>query len=134
MSSGLYRKQKLLFVEDDEYLRMNYEAFFTGQSVMHLCFARDAEQAIEQIIRHDFDLMILDWILPFGGGGAVLDYVFSEHKCLPYVLATGNAQHIGPCYTVHESCVGIFEKPFSLVALLRHVQHFCQTQLANSDE
>ena len=134
MSSGLYRKQRLLFVEDDEYLRMNYEAFFTGQSVMHLCFARDAEQAIEQMTRHNVDLMILDWVLPFGGGVDVLDYLLNEHMNLPYILATGNAQHINQFYTRHELCVGIFEKPFSLITLLKHVQAFCQTQLANTDE
>lgn len=130
----MYRKQKILFVEDDEYLRMNYEAFFTGQTVMHLCFARDAEQALEQLARHQFDLMILDWIIPFGGGETVLATLRSKQIDVPYILATGNAQHIQAHYSEHASCIGVFEKPFSLNALLQHVQEFCQSQVVNSDE
>ncbi len=62
---------KILIVEDDQFLREFYEELLLGEGYEVDC-AQDGEAALNKIYNLDFDLILLDIMLPKKDGIAIL--------------------------------------------------------------
>ena len=80
-------KRKILIADDEEmvrkFLRIHLDKL--GYEVKE---AADGEQAVEELAKHDFDLLICDILMPKKGGWEVLQDVKSNSKTkhLPVIV------------------------------------------------
>jgi DNA-binding response OmpR family regulator len=82
---------KLLIVEDNKSLSESIEAFMTREGVV--CEnAYNYKQAIDKIISFDYDVVILDLMLPDGDGLDILKTIKEERKqCGVLILSAKNS-------------------------------------------
>lgn len=86
--------QRILVVEDDEFLRELYEELLKGEGY-EVVLAVDGEQGLTQILEGGFDLVLLDIMLPKMDGLEILRNVKnkpSKQKNGPTVLLTNLGQ------------------------------------------
>lgn len=86
--------QKILVVEDDEFLRELYEELLKGEGY-EVSLAEDGEQGLQSISQGGFDLILLDIMLPKMDGLEVLRRIKVKaplQKNGPTVLLTNLGQ------------------------------------------
>lgn len=119
---------QIIVVEDElnyaKMIKMRLEA--VGYKVT---IANDAYSGTQQIIKNDFDLIILDLNMPAGGGFSLLERIrkFPAKASLPVIILTGsnvneetvrNAKNLGVS--------AIFSKPYDPPKFLRAVEKLVQ--------
>ncbi|HVZ30205.1 MAG TPA: response regulator [Asticcacaulis sp.] len=120
----------ILVVEDNDASRRLVLELLRAAGFDNLSFARDAEEAIEQIQGHSPDLMLLDWGLPgMSGVELVREIRSSAHKPdgrfanpeLPIVMLTAR-QRARDVTTARNAGINEFViKPFSATSLLKAI-------------
>ena len=75
----LTNKTSILIVEDESYLRELYVDIFT-QDGFKVDAAKDGNEAYDKMNHHEYDLILLDIILPGMDGMQVLDKLVKEKK------------------------------------------------------
>ncbi len=86
--------QKILVVEDDEFLRELYDELLKGEGY-EVSLAEEGEQGLTKITEGGFDLVLLDIMLPKMDGLEILRHVKStppKQKNGPVVLLTNLGQ------------------------------------------
>ena len=86
--------QKILVIEDDEFLRELYDELLKGEGY-DVALAVDGEQGLAQISAGGFDLVLLDIMLPKMDGLEILRHVKAappKQKNGPVVLLTNLGQ------------------------------------------
>ncbi len=63
--------KKILIVEDDQFLREFYQELLTGEGYL-VDAAEDGEMALKKIQENEFDLILLDIMLPKKDGVSIL--------------------------------------------------------------
>jgi DNA-binding response OmpR family regulator len=80
-------KRKVLIVDDEEVVRTSLRSHLAklGYEVQE---AADGEQAVEELLKDDFDLLICDILMPKKGGWEVIKEVRSNSKTkhLPVIV------------------------------------------------
>jgi CheY-like chemotaxis protein len=120
----------LLVVEDNDASRRLVLELLRAAGFDNLSFARNAEEAIEQMQGHNPDLMLLDWGLPgMSGVELVREIRAAAHKSdarfanpeLPIVMLTAR-QRARDVTTARNAGVSEFViKPFSATSLLKAI-------------
>lgn len=87
----LDQKVKILAVEDSDEDFETLKAILKPQDQINLSRARDIEEAVELLGRVQFDLILLDYLLPDGDG---LDFLGRIEKEIPVVVITGNGDEM----------------------------------------
>ena len=86
--------QRILVVEDDEFLRELYDELLKGEGY-EVTLAVDGEQGLNKISEGNFDLVLLDIMLPKMDGLEILRHIKSKppkQKNGPTVLLTNLGQ------------------------------------------
>lgn len=101
---------KLLLVEDDENLGPSLKKFITSEG--HECVHVDRiEKAREQDLK-DFDLVILDWMLPDGQGIDFLKELRPQSPNLPVIMLTARTELIDKVIGLESGANDYVVKPF----------------------
>jgi len=112
--------QRVLVIEDDEAIRqgivdaLEYERFSTEQ-------AETAPEALTRALAGEFDLVLLDLILPGGDGLDILREVRRAKPTLPIIILTARGEEADRVAGLRLGADDYVVKPFSLAELLARI-------------
>jgi two-component system nitrogen regulation response regulator NtrX len=78
---------RILLVDDDERIRDSLRLFFEDQGCIFMAVGR-AEHALEELERHPFDIIILDYKLPGMNGLELLGKIRKTHPATAKIFIT----------------------------------------------
>ncbi|MDD4976009.1 MAG: response regulator [Bacteriovorax sp.] len=113
-------KINILVVDDDAKVRELIQTFFSLKSEEISCvMASDAQQAVLKMSNQDFDLILIDNVMP---GRTGIDYALSlrksiKHSRTPIILMSGALQQDDVLKAMEGGLRDILVKPFSLKQL-----------------
>lgn len=112
--------EKIMLLEDDENLGLSLKKFIQDEGY-DVDLARNLEEARAKKI-DDYDLMILDWMLPDGQGVDYLKEVRAKTNSIPVIMLTARAELIDKVIGLESGANDYVTKPFEpreLVARIR---------------
>lgn len=113
-------KISILVVDDDPKVRELIQVFFSMKSEEVFCvMASDTQQAVLKMSNQDFDLVLIDNVMP---GRTGIDYALSlrksiKHARTPIILMSGALQQDDVLRAIEGGIKDILVKPFSLKQL-----------------
>lgn len=117
-------RKKVLIVEDEpSFARMVGMRLESAGYEVHI--AADAYTGTREILQGDYQLMILDLMMPAGGGFAILERIHNfPSKCtLPVVIMTGKTIDDEVKDNAEKYSVSvIFTKPFDSKRFIRRIK------------
>lgn len=113
-------KGKILIVEDDQITREGIEEFLTVKEY-DVVSVDDGEKAITTFESIDFDLIILDIMLPKADGFMVLNKI-REYSQVPVLMLTAMADEYTQIMSFNEKADDYMSKPFSLAVMEKRIQ------------
>ncbi|WP_342561700.1 response regulator [Paenibacillus sp. FSL R7-0345] len=115
--------QKVLIVDDEDVLRMLIEDTLEDLEEVELHTAENGREAMTKLSNNEFDLVILDYMMPELTGIEVLGLLSDEIKsATPILMLTAKAQE-GDRIRAREAGARYFmPKPFSPMELLQIVE------------
>lgn len=118
-----FMKARLLYVEDDESLsfvtRDNLE--LQGYEVIHCA---DGKVALEQFRSNDFDLCVLDVMLPEIDGFQVAEEIRKFDKQIPIIFLTAKSLKDDKIHGLKIGADDYITKPFSIEELILKIEIF----------
>lgn len=116
-------KYQILLVEDDVQIREVITDYFTGQpeDEMQVICASDGEEGMEKIAEQQFDLVLLDIMLP-KTNGFELCRLLRKNSIVPVIFLTARGQEEDKLYGYNQGCDDYMVKPFSLAELYAKVK------------
>ena len=121
MNKSEYTGSKILLVEDEETLAIGLEYNLSEEGYL-VVRAKDGKQALECYESQEFDLIILDIMLPYLDGFEVSEKIREKSPQIPILILTART---GPVDRVHGLEIGADDyltKPFHLQELLARVK------------
>lgn len=120
----------MLVIEDNLDIAENIADFFEPQGHL-LDFASDGEQGLQMALDGDFDVIVLDLMLPRMDGFTVCRQLRAAHKATPVLMLTARDQLDDKLQGFEEGADDYLVKPFSMKelearvkALLKRLQQF----------
>lgn len=115
-------KYNLLLVEDDKYIREIIEDYFSEkkdpQFIVHS--AKDGDEGMEMIYEQEFDLVLLDIMMP-GVDGFTICREIRKNSICPIIFLTARGREEDILYGYQLGCDDYIVKPFSLAQLFAKV-------------
>lgn len=108
--------KKILLVEDDENIRETVEDYLTAKAEYSIQTAADGEEGSRWIEEEDFDLLLLDIMLP-GIDGFSLCRMARRKSDMPIVFLSARGREEDILYGYELGCDDYIVKPFSLAQL-----------------
>ncbi len=121
MNEEGFKEDKILLVEDEESLAIGLEYNLTeeGYSVQT---ARDGKEAIELFSGGNFDLIVLDIMLPYLDGFEVAEYVRDKSPQIPILILTARKGTEDKIKGLEIGADDYLTKPFHLKELLLRIR------------
>ncbi|MEJ7822240.1 MAG: response regulator transcription factor [Chitinophagaceae bacterium] len=105
--------KQILFAEDDLLLRKSL-SFYLSESGYKIIQAENGVEAVEQIKKNKFDLMIIDLNMPFIGGMEIINMVHNELKlATPIIVLTSSGVEEVELESFTMGANEFISKPFS---------------------
>lgn len=112
----------ILLVEDDKYIREMIEDYFSEQNepafIVHS--AKDGDEGMEMIYEQEFDIVLLDIMLPGADGFTICREIRRQSIC-PIIFLTARGREEDILYGYDLGCDDYIVKPFSLAELFAKV-------------
>lgn len=112
---------KVLIVEDDPSLVVALKRGFEMEGYA-VVVVRDGEAALRQAQEQDFDVMILDVMLPKLGGFDVCQQLRAVGNQLPIIMLTARGQEIDKVLGLKIGADDYLTKPFSFMELIARIE------------
>ncbi len=114
-------KQRILTVEDDTAIRRGIvdALTFAGYDVLE---AGDGETGLEMATKRQFDLLLLDLVLPGRDGFEILEEVRRTRPTLPVIILSARGEEPDRVRGLHDGADDYVVKPFSVKELLARVE------------
>lgn len=92
MSEDTAKKKRILLVEDEERIRKVISIIIRGEDI-EIDEAGDGKEALEKIFSRDFDLIILDLMIPEIDGFGVLEKIRENERTvdLPVIIVSARS-------------------------------------------
>ena len=108
---------RILLVEDDEQIREIITDYFGAKdSIMKIETAEDGDKGRELISMNEYDLIMLDVMLPGTDGFSLCRYIRSQSS-VPVLFITARGREDDKLYGYDLGCDDYIVKPFSLAEL-----------------
>ncbi|MGB4818002.1 MAG: response regulator, partial [Saprospiraceae bacterium] len=91
MSEEQIDKSRILLVEDEENLAHGLEYNLTEEGY-RVTLARDGKEAIKFFDENEFDLIVLDIMLPYFNGFEIAKHIREKHPQMPILMLTARTQ------------------------------------------
>jgi two-component system alkaline phosphatase synthesis response regulator PhoP len=110
---------KVLVVDDDPAVRRLVKHVLSAQCAAEVAEADDGVTALDYLLRHSVDLVVLDLMMPFIGGLETLEAIrrSSQHARLPVVLLSGHIEEAVVRRALRLGAEEIIAKPFTTTGL-----------------
>jgi DNA-binding response OmpR family regulator len=114
-------RQQILTIEDDAAIRRGIvDALrFSGYNTLE---AADGNVGLEMATTCEFDLLLLDLVLPKRDGFAILQEVRRLRPTLPVIILTARGEEADRVRGLHDGADDYVVKPFSVKELLARVE------------
>lgn len=122
---------KILLIEDDQSINkiLAYELSKKGYQVDSLF---DGKEAVQTILKNDYDLVLVDWMLPYQDGISIIKEVRSNDYVKPLILLTARSEQEDIIKGLEAGADDYLTKPFQSAVLIarieahlrRHHKHF----------
>lgn len=118
-----HTSKKVLVVDDEDILRMlltdtlEYEGFIVEE-------AEDGQEALEKIQSSQYDVIILDYMMPRMTGLELLEHLQPLELAIPVIMLTAKAQKTDEELALAKGASYFMPKPFSpneLVELVKSI-------------
>jgi len=113
--------KNILLIEDEPSMRLglikNLE--FEGYNVE---FAEDGKIGLEKAIKNNYDLIILDIMLPEISGFEICKKIRGQNKIVPIIMLTAKGEEIDKVLGLELGADDYITKPFSLRELLARIK------------
>ncbi|WCN36983.1 response regulator transcription factor [Aneurinibacillus uraniidurans] len=116
---------KILIADDEDVLRMLITETLEIEDY-ELDEAQDGLEAYEKIMQHEYDLILLDLMMPGKTGLEVCQLVRAAGKTTPIVMLTAKTQAEDRENAVKAGVNYFFAKPFSPMQLLGFIQEILE--------
>jgi len=114
--------KKILIADDEQILRMLIADTLEDLDVQ-LDFAEDGKIALEKLTRTEYDLLLLDYMMPELSGMEVLERLPNDLKArMPILMLTAKAQESDRVKAMEAGVKSFIPKPFSPLELLHIVE------------
>jgi len=114
-------KQRVLTIEDDPAIRRGIvDALrFAGYEPLQ---AGDLPEGLKLALHREYDLLLLDLVLPRGSGFDILTEVRERRPTLPVIILTARGEEADRVRGLHDGADDYVVKPFSVKELLARVE------------
>ena len=123
---------KILLVEDDKNIRMALEDDLTLEGYQ-ISSAADGQQGLLLATKNDFDLIILDLMLPKLNGLEVCKELRRMNKTTPIIMLTAKSQEIDKIIGLELGADDYITKPFSPRELLARIKAILRRTRSSDD-
>ncbi|RPI59145.1 MAG: DNA-binding response regulator [Ignavibacteriales bacterium] len=114
-------KSKILLVEDEENLALGLEYNLTEEGY-RVTLARDGKEAIKFFDESDFDLIVLDIMLPYFNGFEIAKHIREKYPQMPILMLTARTQVEDRVKGLELGADDYLTKPFHLKELLLRIK------------
>lgn len=112
--------KKILVADDEDILRMLITD--TLEDDFDIEEAEDGKEALEKIRGNEYDLIVLDYMMPYMTGMEVLEEVRKDQNSTKILMLTAKAQDADREQAILNGANYFMSKPFSPMALLSLVE------------
>jgi len=121
MSEEYLDRSKILLVEDEENLALGLEYNLTAEGYM-VFLAKDGREAIKLFDENEFDLIVLDIMLPYFNGFEIAKHVREKIPQMPILMLTARTQVEDRVKGLELGADDYLTKPFHLKELLLRIK------------
>lgn len=89
MSKDLYPKFPLLVVDDEPLALRSYEMAFLSSGIDNVVTCGDSREVLKLVSEQEFEIIMLDLIMPHLSGVDLLKKLCEEHPHIPVIMVTG---------------------------------------------
>ena len=121
MSEEILTQSNILLVEDEENLALGLLYNLTEEGYK-VTLAKDGREAIKQFDENDFDLIVLDIMLPYYNGFEIAKHIRDKHPQMPILMLTARTQVEDRVKGLEIGADDYLTKPFHLKELLMRIK------------
>jgi two-component system, OmpR family, response regulator len=112
---------KILVIEDNESVRSMLEMFFQKEDIIGV-FVDDGIKGYEQFQTGEWDLLIIDWMLPGMDGVTLCRKIREENDTVPIIMLTAKDSESDQVIGLEMGADDYVTKPFSPLALMARIK------------
>lgn len=124
---------RVLLVEDDSQIREVIGDYFGRREKIALDFAQDGNTGLSKILNEEYDLIILDVMMP-GIDGFELCKIIRKRSDIPVVFLTGKVREEDVLYGYELGADDYIVKPFSIAILYSKLMALLERTTAGHEE
>lgn len=128
MEMNEFRNSRILLVEDEESLAIGLEYNLNDEGYA-VDWAKDGKQALELFAANEYDLVILDIMLPYLNGFEVAERMRAKNPQMPVLMLTARAAPEDRVKGLEAGADDYMVKPFHLQELLLRVRGMLKRKL-----
>jgi len=106
------KRMEILLVDDDEWIRDSLALYFESEGC-HLTTLETAEEGVEALKKHDYDILLTDYRLPGMDGLEFLRHIRSTQPHIMTILITAYKSDDIVSEAMKLGIRGFIEKPFT---------------------
>lgn len=111
MAEQLYPEHPLLIVDDEPLALKSYEMAFLASGINNIVRCSDSRQVMDMVRDGDFEVVLLDVIMPYISGTELLRQLTEEYPHLPVILVTGVTEIDSAVECMRNGAVDYIVKP-----------------------
>ena len=115
------QKAQILFVDDEQLLHGLFERLFARHG-MQVTSCSDASQAIEELKKKKYNLVVTDFVMPDMDGLELLSFIRKEHPSTRVIMMTAHSNVQHAVRSMKTGAIDYIPKPFSTTELVQRVQ------------
>ena len=132
------KNEKILLVEDEEYLLKSLEVFLRNETKYEIFSASNGKEAIEIINSKEIDLILTDLKMPEIGGIELMEYVKNKSADIPVIAMTAFASLNSAIEALRLGVYDYLIKPYELdlvlIVINRAIERIRLTKKANESQ
>jgi signal transduction histidine kinase len=123
---------KILIVDDDPRMCDSLKVLL-GNEGYEIQTRRNGQEALEALVKNDFDLVLLDLVLPDINGTEIMDHINSQTAETLVIVITGHASSDSAVHFLKKGAFDYLRKPFEYEELSKTVRNALDQKALKSE-
>jgi len=124
---------RILIAEDDFNIANSLSKSFTDEKIETI-IANDGEETIQQLVKGNFDVLLLDWRMPKKNGLEVCKILREKGNQIPIILLTALTDISNKVEALNTGADDYITKPFSFTEVLARINAIMRRQTSSKLE